>query len=107
VVLFLGLAVEILNAASQSFSVWNYPGGYGVGAKRETAGLESNRNEVIGRIEEGCGVATTAASAAVMAGSKSVVRAREDGTTARYDGNARALRSFLQEHFAATRARWR
>ena len=74
--LFLGLAVEILDASGQSFIIWHYPGSYSVGPKRETARLESNRNKVIGRIEEGCSVASTAAGAAVVARSKSVVRTR-------------------------------
>ncbi len=75
VMLFLGLAVEVLNAAGQSFSIGQYPGGYSIGAKCETARLESNRNEVVGRIEERRGIATTTAGTTVVAGSKSVVRA--------------------------------
>ena len=75
VMFFLGLAVEVLNAAGQSFSIGQYPGGYSIGTKCEAARLQSNRNEVIGRIEERRGIATTAAGTAIMAGSKSVVRA--------------------------------
>src|SRR5215471_15070463 len=62
---------------------------------------------MICRVEKGSGVTSATTGAAVMTGSKSVVRASQDSTATGNDRNTHALCSFLQEHFAAAGARRR
>src|SRR5262245_2174382 len=104
---FLGLAVEILDAAGQAFSSRQYPGDNSIGPQFETARLEGYWDQMIGRVEKGSGVTSATTGAAVMTGGKSVVRASQNSTATGNDRNAYALCSFLQEHFAAAGARRR
>ncbi len=94
---------EILNAGNEAAIVREDPSDDGVRADLEVAGLESERNEVVGGIEKRSGVAAFPASAAVVTRGKSPMGASEIRAPAGDDGDAEFLASLLEEDFPAAR----
>ena len=105
--LLAGHAVEVLDALRPPAIVHEDARDDGVGADLELPGLQRERNQVVGGVEEGGRVAAAPAGAAVVAGREAADRPRHVGTTAADDRHAERAGGSLQQSLAAARGRRR
>ena len=106
-VLGAGLAVEVLDAARLALVVDQHARDDRVRPDLELAGLQRERDQVIGGAEERRRVAAGAAAAAVVAGREAARRLGHVGAAAGDDVDAERLGALLQQPFAAARRRRR
>ncbi len=100
-----GPAVEVLDALGEPAAIDQDAGRHRVGSDLEPAGLERERQQVIGGVEERRRVAARPAGAAVVTGRKASRWPRQVGAPAGNDRDAERSGGTLQEPFAAARRR--
>ena len=102
-----GAPIEVLHAGCKTRVTGENPCDDGVRANLELSGLHRERQQVIGRTEEGSRVASRAAVATVVTRGKSAGRTRHVGAAAGHYGDAELRHAALQQALATSRPRRR